>query len=97
MVVGYCCAWLDVGCGGFNGCCRCAFAARLCLWLVIVILLFWLFDGCFVVAGVGFAGFIVFCFDLVVACCLCVFLRGAICLVGCVVNSVFVGWRCLFI
>lgn len=46
-VVGYCCAWLDVGCGGFNGCCRCDFAARLCLWLVIVILLFWLFDGCF--------------------------------------------------
>lgn len=47
VVVGYCCDWLDVGCGGFNGCCRCAFAARLCLWLVIVILLFWLFDGCF--------------------------------------------------
>lgn len=28
----------------------------------------------FVVARVGFAGFVVFCFDLVVACCLCVFL-----------------------
>lgn len=28
----------------------------------------------FVAERVGFAGFIVFCFDLVVACCLCVFL-----------------------
>lgn len=51
----------------------------------------------FVVGRVGFAGFIVFCFDLVVACCLCVFLWGVVCLVGCVVNSVFVGWCCLFI
>lgn len=37
----------------------------------------------FVVERVGFAGFIVFCFDLVVACCLCVFLWGVVCLVGC--------------
>lgn len=57
MVVGYCCDWLDADCGGFNGCCRCAFAARLCLWLVIVILLFWLFDGCFCGCACWVCGF----------------------------------------